>query len=98
VDYAGTIGRTVFWPAPHVDSGLVRITAQPQSDADRARVFTLIDAAFAQRRKTLRTTLAGAVQGRVDEVLAAARVDPGLRGEQLSLVDFIRIANASPST
>lgn len=98
VDYAGTIGRTVFWPAPHVDSGLVRITAEPQPDADRARVFALIDAAFAQRRKTLRTTLAGPLQGRVDEVLAAADVDPGLRGEQLSLADFVRIANASPST
>lgn len=98
VDYAGTIGRTVFWPAPHVDSGLVRITAQPQPDADRARVFTLIDAAFAQRRKTLRTTLAGPLQGRVDGVLAAAGIDPGLRGEQLSLADFIRIANTSLST
>jgi len=98
VDYAGTIGRTVFWPAPHVDSGLVRITAQPQPDADRQRVFTLIDAAFAQRRKTLRTTLAGPLQGRVDEVLAAAGIDPGLRGEQLSLADFIRIANTSLST
>ncbi len=98
VDYAGTIGRTVFWPAPHVDSGLVRITALPQPDADRTRVFTLIDAAFAQRRKTLRTTLAGPLQGRVDAVLAAADIDPGLRGEQLSLGDFIRIANTSPST
>lgn len=98
VDYAGTIGRTVFWPAPHVDSGLVRITAQPQPIADRARVFTLIDAAFAQRRKTLRTTLAGPLQGRGDQVLAAAGIDPGLRGEQLSLADFIRIASTLPST
>lgn len=98
VDYVGTIGRTVFWPAPHVDSGLVRITAEPQPDADRARVFALIDAAFAQRRKTLRSTLAGPLHGRVDEVLADAGIDPGLRGEQLSLADFIRIATAQPST
>lgn len=98
VEYAGTIGRTVFWPAPHVDSGLVRITAAPPPDADRARVFALIDAAFSQRRKTLRTTLAGPLQGRVDAVLSAAGIDPGLRGEQLSLADFVRIATVQSST
>lgn len=98
VEYAGTIGRTVFWPAPHVDSGLVRITATPPPDADRAQVFALIDAAFAQRRKTLRTTLAAPLQGQVDEVLSQAGVDPGLRGEQLTLADFVRIATVRAST
>lgn len=98
VEYAGTIGRTVFWPAPHVDSGLVRITATPPPDADRARVFALIDAAFAQRRKTLRTTLSGVLQGNVEAVLAHAGIDPGLRGEQLSLDDFVRIATVQAST
>jgi 16S rRNA (adenine1518-N6/adenine1519-N6)-dimethyltransferase len=97
VEYAGTIGRTVFWPAPHVDSGLVRITAAPQPDADRARVFSLVDAAFAQRRKTLRTTLSGPLRDRVDDVLAIAGIDPGLRGEQLSLDDFVRIASVDAS-
>lgn len=98
VEYVGTVGRTVFWPAPHVDSGLVRITATPPPDADRSRVFALIDAAFAQRRKTLRTTLAGPLHGQVDQVLAEAGIDPGLRGEQLSLADFIRIASVHSST
>ena len=98
VEYAGTIGRTVFWPAPHVDSGLVRITATPSPDADRTRVFALIDAAFAQRRKTLRTTLSGVLQGNVETVLAHAGIDPGLRGEQLSLDDFVRIATVQAST
>lgn len=98
VEYAGTIGRTVFWPAPHVDSGLVRITAAPAPDADRARVFALVDAAFSQRRKTLRTTLSGPLHGKVDDVLAIAGVDPGSRGEQLTLADFVRIATASSST
>jgi 16S rRNA (adenine1518-N6/adenine1519-N6)-dimethyltransferase len=97
VEYAGTIGRTVFWPAPHVDSGLVRITAAPQPDADRARVFSLVDAAFAQRRKTLRTTLSGPLRDRVYDVLAIAGIDPGLRGEQLSLDDFVRIASVDAS-
>jgi 16S rRNA (adenine1518-N6/adenine1519-N6)-dimethyltransferase len=97
VEYVGTVGRTVFWPAPHVDSGLVRITAAPQPDADRARVFSLVDAAFAQRRKTLRTTLSGPLRDRVDDVLAIAGIDPGLRGEQLSLDDFVRIASVDAS-
>jgi 16S rRNA (adenine1518-N6/adenine1519-N6)-dimethyltransferase len=97
VEYVGTVGRTVFWPAPHVDSGLVRITAAPQPDADRARVFSLVDAAFAQRRKTLRTTLSGPLRDRVDDVLAVAGIDPGLRGEQLSLDDFVRIASVDTS-
>lgn len=97
VEYAGTIGRTVFWPAPHVDSGLVRISAAPQPDADRARVFSLVDAAFAQRRKTLRTTLSGPLRDQVDDVLAIVGIDPGLRGEQLSLDDFVRIASVDTS-
>ena len=98
VEYAGTIGRTVFWPVPHVDSGLVRITATPSPNTDRTRVFALIDAAFAQRRKTLRTTLSGVLQGNVEMVLAHAGIDPGLRGEQLSLDDFVRIATVQAST
>jgi 16S rRNA (adenine1518-N6/adenine1519-N6)-dimethyltransferase len=76
---------------------LVRITAAPQPDADRARVFSLVDAAFAQRRKTLRTTLSGPLRDRVDDVLAIAGIDPGLRGEQLSLDDFVRIASVDAS-
>lgn len=102
VEYAGTIGRTVFWPAPHVDSGLVRITCHsaPVECEKRDRVFAIVDAAFSQRRKTLRSalaSLAGSPQN-AERWLRDADVDPGLRGEQLGLVDFCRIAaHAHPS-
>ena len=58
---AGSVGRTVFWPAPKVDSGLVALTrtAPPVTTAKREEVFAVVDAAFAQRRKTLRSALAG---------------------------------------
>ncbi|HYY12568.1 MAG TPA: 16S rRNA (adenine(1518)-N(6)/adenine(1519)-N(6))-dimethyltransferase RsmA, partial [Kineosporiaceae bacterium] len=58
---AGAVPRTVFWPVPNVDSGLVAFTRRepPASAAGRAAVFRCVDAAFAQRRKTLRAALAG---------------------------------------
>ncbi|MFD0887574.1 16S rRNA (adenine(1518)-N(6)/adenine(1519)-N(6))-dimethyltransferase RsmA, partial [Streptosporangium algeriense] len=53
---AGPVGRTVFWPVPNVDSGLVAMTRRqpPETTAAREEVFAVVDAAFAQRRKTLR--------------------------------------------
>ncbi len=94
----GSVPPVVFWPAPRVDSALVgfeRLT-QPGSEADRASVFSCIDAAFAQRRKTVRRALAArAAPGEdITEVLARARVDPSVRAEVLSIRDFARIANA----
>ncbi|WP_218148017.1 16S rRNA (adenine(1518)-N(6)/adenine(1519)-N(6))-dimethyltransferase RsmA [Lentzea xinjiangensis] len=95
---AGAVGKNVFWPAPNVDSGLVafRRHEKPLSDVDRKRLFSIIDAAFAQRRKTLRAALKGwaGASRDVDELLREAGVDPQLRGEQLSVIDFIRIAEA----
>ncbi|WP_394622126.1 16S rRNA (adenine(1518)-N(6)/adenine(1519)-N(6))-dimethyltransferase RsmA [Lentzea sp. JNUCC 0626] len=90
---AGSIGKNVFWPAPNVDSGLVYFQRHenPLSTVDRKKLFTLVDAAFAQRRKTLRAALKS-WSPNVDEVFAKAGVDPQLRGEQLSVIDFIRIA------
>jgi 16S rRNA (adenine1518-N6/adenine1519-N6)-dimethyltransferase len=97
----GVVGRTVFWPAPNVDSGLVAITrtAPPQTSATRGEVFTAIDAAFAQRRKTLRAALAGWAGGpaRAEEALRAAGVDPRARGEMLTVADFARIAEHRPA-
>lgn len=95
---AGAIGRNVFWPAPNVDSGLVAWTrAEPPSTTiSRERVFAVIDAAFAQRRKALRAALrplAGSSEG-VQTALARAGIDPLTRGEQLHLIDFVRIAEA----
>lgn len=95
VSRAGTIGKHVFWPAPNIASGLVRIDVTADSDrrAQREAVFPLIDAAFSQRRKILRSTLAqvyGTPQA-AEEALRAAGIDPGLRGEKLSVDDFLRL-------
>ncbi len=99
---AGNVGRTVFWPAPNVDSGLVAITrtAPPTTTASRLEVFAVIDAAFAQRRKTLRAALAGwaGSAALAEAALTAAGIDPSERGEQLDVADFARIAAARPGT
>jgi len=90
---AGAVGKNVFWPAPNVDSGLVSFTRHenPLSTVDKKRLFAIVDAAFAQRRKTLRAALKGTTPN-VDELLQKAGIDPQQRGEQLSVIDFIRIA------
>ena len=95
---AGSVGRTVFWPAPNVDSGLVALTrhAPLETPASRQQVFAVVDAAFAQRRKTLRAALAGwaGSAAAAEEALRRAGVDPGARGEMLDVADFARIAAA----
>ena len=93
---AGSVGRTVFWPAPNVDSGLVAWTHRdpPACTATRQEVFRVVDAAFAQRRKTLRSTLkqmAGSPQA-AEAALAHAGVDPMSRGEALGVEQFARVA------
>ena len=100
---AGPVPRAVFWPVPQVDSGLVRLTRRPAPSpvpgvtVPRERVFALVDAAFAQRRKTLRAALApwAGSAGTAERVLRAAGVDPSARGEQLTVGDFARIALVS---
>ncbi|MGZ4748851.1 MAG: 16S rRNA (adenine(1518)-N(6)/adenine(1519)-N(6))-dimethyltransferase RsmA [Oryzihumus sp.] len=98
VRLAGTVGRSVFWPVPNVDSGLVSLVRRdaPVTDASREDVFACVDAAFAQRRKTLRAALAGWAGSapRAEEVLVAAGIDPRTRGEQLDIDAFARIASA----
>ncbi|NAS26620.1 16S rRNA (adenine(1518)-N(6)/adenine(1519)-N(6))-dimethyltransferase RsmA [Herbidospora sp. NEAU-GS84] len=93
---AGPVGRNVFWPAPNVDSGLVSLVRRepPATTASREEVFAAIDAAFAQRRKTLRAALAGwaGSPALAEEALVKAGVDPQARGEQLEVADFARIA------
>jgi len=95
---AGAIGRTVFWPAPNVDSGLVAFTRRdpPVTSATREDVFGCVDAAFAQRRKTLRAALAGWAGSADDaeQVLRAAGIEPRTRGEQLSVAGFAALAAA----
>lgn len=95
---AGVIGMNVFWPAPKISSGLVSFERHepPQTTASRSEVFSAIDAAFAQRRKTLRAALAGWAGGAdaAERALRGAGVDPQARGERLVIEDFARIAEA----
>jgi 16S rRNA (adenine1518-N6/adenine1519-N6)-dimethyltransferase len=95
---AGTVGRAVFWPVPNVDSALVRFVRRPppEQGASREDTFAVVDAAFAQRRKTLRGALAGWA-GSPDQAaaaLSAAGIDPTARGETLDITAFARIAAA----
>ncbi|WP_207948120.1 16S rRNA (adenine(1518)-N(6)/adenine(1519)-N(6))-dimethyltransferase RsmA [Metallococcus carri] len=98
VRLADRVGRTVFWPAPNVDSGLVAMTRRhpPVTTATRREVFACIDAAFAQRRKTLRAALAGWAGSApaAEEALRRAGIDPTWRGERLSVEQFAAIAAA----
>lgn len=100
VSKVGAIGRNVFWPAPNVDSGLVRIEVNHQRDNQqelRSEVFAIVDSAFGQRRKALRTALSSALGTpmRVEEILHIAGISAMERGEQLSLEQFISIALAA---
>lgn len=98
VRLAGLVPRSVFWPVPNVDSGLVALTRRdpPATRAHREEVFACIDAAFAQRRKTLRAALAGWAGSatEAERLLRAAGVDPTLRGERLGIEEFAAIAAA----
>ncbi len=93
----GTVSRRVFWPEPNVDSVLVGMTARdtPGDEALRRRTFALVDAAFGQRRKTLRQALS-AIAGSTTAAAAlceAAGIDSGARGEQLTLAQFVALAS-----
>lgn len=107
---AGVIGKNVFWPAPKIDSGLVRIDRWADEDRPwqtelerlgedvlRSELFAVTDAAFLQRRKTLRAALSGYFGSgpEAEEVLTAAGIDPRERGEKLDTAAFVRLAVAS---
>jgi 16S rRNA (adenine1518-N6/adenine1519-N6)-dimethyltransferase len=93
---AGPVPRAVFWPVPNVDSGLVAFDRRtpPATSATREEVFAVVDAAFAQRRKTLRAALSGwaGSPAAAEAALARAGIDPATRGEQLDVAAFARIA------
>lgn len=94
----GSVPPTVFWPVPNVDSGLVALVRHdpPATTARREQVFAVVDAAFAQRRKMLRSALAGLFgsSAAAEAALVAAGVDPQARGEVLDIAAFARIAEA----
>ncbi|HET6213411.1 MAG TPA: rRNA adenine N-6-methyltransferase family protein, partial [Micromonosporaceae bacterium] len=93
---AGRVPPNVFWPVPNVDSGLVAFTrrAPPADPAMRVAVFAVVDAAFAQRRKMLRSALAGWAGSVAAAVAAleAAGIPSTARGEELSIGQFAAIA------
>ncbi|MEO3875236.1 16S rRNA (adenine(1518)-N(6)/adenine(1519)-N(6))-dimethyltransferase RsmA [Nonomuraea sp. B12E4] len=97
---AGPVGRTVFWPVPNVDSGLVSLVRRdpPATTASRTEVFAVVDAAFAQRRKTLRAALASwaGTATLAETALREAGVNPSARGEELDIMSFARIAEHKP--
>jgi len=98
---AGPVPRSVFWPVPNVDSRLVAFTRRdpPDTTASREEVFAVVDAAFRQRRKTLRAALSGWAGSapEAERLLRAARLDPGARGESLGVAEFARLAAAKKS-
>ncbi|CAN2245325.1 KsgA Dimethyladenosine transferase (rRNA methylation) [Candidatus Planktophila vernalis] len=97
---AGSVSRSVFWPAPNVDSKLVSFTRRqtPGDEELRLKVFTIIDAAFAQRRKMLRSALSSLYgsSSAAEEILKRAKIDPTLRGEALEIAGFCAIAAVAP--
>ncbi|MGX1811984.1 16S rRNA (adenine(1518)-N(6)/adenine(1519)-N(6))-dimethyltransferase RsmA [Nocardia sp. NPDC055321] len=105
VKRAGTVGRQIFWPVPQVESGLVRIdrfteSPWPMDESHRRRVYEVVDAAFAQRRKTLRAALAGWAGSPVEAErrLVAAGIAPTARGETLDTAAFVRLAQQTPES
>jgi 16S rRNA (adenine1518-N6/adenine1519-N6)-dimethyltransferase len=90
------VSRAVFLPEPDVESVVVRLTRRPEPPVlgDRRRIFAVIDAGFATRRKTIRNALRGA--GLEPDVVAtaldAAGVDGSERAERLGLEAFAAIA------
>jgi len=91
------VSRHVFVPEPRVDSVLLGVERREHpalAGLDHAELVRVIDAAFAQRRKTLRSALSrlAGSPGAAEQALVAAGIDPGLRGEQLDVGDFARLA------
>jgi 16S rRNA (adenine1518-N6/adenine1519-N6)-dimethyltransferase len=100
VKNVGTVSRSIFWPAPNVDSKLVGFTRRETagSEESREKVFTIIDAAFAQRRKMLRSALSSLYgsSSAAEAILIQAGIDPTLRGEALQVESFCKIAAVAP--
>jgi 16S rRNA (adenine1518-N6/adenine1519-N6)-dimethyltransferase len=96
VRIAGTVSRSVFWPEPNVDSVLVRIDRRPEPDSlvGREQVFSIVDQAFGQRRKMLRSALGDWGRVRVEQALRSSELPETTRGEECTVADFIRLADA----
>lgn len=94
LEIAGNISRSIFWPIPNVDSKLVYFKRhEPLGSEDfRKKVFSLIDAAFSQRRKMIRSAMSMVLGAKAESIIAAAGIDPTIRGEALDILGYIDIA------
>lgn len=90
---AGNVSRSVFWPIPNVDSSLVRFDRHlpAGSEAERVTTFTVVDHAFAKRRKMLRSALSQLFNSNAESALIQAGIDPTSRGEVLTVEQFLKI-------
>lgn len=104
VETIGIVSRRVFFPAPDVDSAIVRLTphiAPPIAVADERLFFAVVRAAFGQRRKALLNALSGDpalgwTREQAADALASAGIDAGRRGETLSLEEFADLSRERP--
>lgn len=93
---AGRVERYKFWPPPKVDSAILQITMfeQPVFEADRAKLFRLIKAGFGEKRKMLKSSLAGGLNIEISlalKLLERAAVDATARAQELGLDDWGRL-------
>ncbi|MFM8191859.1 MAG: 16S rRNA (adenine(1518)-N(6)/adenine(1519)-N(6))-dimethyltransferase RsmA [Candidatus Nanopelagicus sp.] len=92
LELAGSVSRSIFWPVPNVDSSLVKFVRHTPigNEQDRIATFSVIDKAFAKRRKMMRSAVS-VLFNDAEESLIAAGVDPTLRGEALDIGKFYQI-------
>ena len=92
LELAGSVSRSIFWPIPNVDSSLVKFVRHKPigNEQDRIATFSVIDKAFAKRRKMMRSAVS-VLFNDAEESLIAAGVDPTLRGEALDIGKFYQI-------
>lgn len=96
LELSGSVSRSVFWPVPNVDSSLIRFDRHPPlaGEIERIATFSIIDQAFAKRRKMMRAALSQILGGDAVQILSNAQIDPTIRGEALSVKDFLEIGKA----
>jgi 16S rRNA (adenine1518-N6/adenine1519-N6)-dimethyltransferase len=100
VDHLFDIPPEAFTPAPKVDSAFVRLQPRTMTEVeshsgianDPAWLSSLVTSAFAHRRKTLHNNLKGIA---TDPQLRACDINPSCRAEELSVADFVRLANVT---
>lgn len=94
------VPRTSFLPSPNVDSAVIRLTIRPNTDVhvkDEKKFFSLVKAAFGQRRKTVLNSVSAGLslsKSKVAAALEKANIAANARAEQLSMEQFSQFANS----